>query len=179
MCPSPERATPPLALALAESLHHSAQRPKMARAWREAREVLRGHVPEAPLPQGSQPPCLGEPRKPQDKLTFLVSPVLQNINQLVAVLARYDTPLPEQVIEVPKISCPPRFSRTVLLTPLMAEQPVVVPLPETGVVQAWVCDASGQRWSRVWRSTGRIYWWHPATGHVQWNPGRYINTGQG
>ena len=46
---------------------NSAQRQKTARAGREARVVLHGHVPEATLRQGSQPPCLGEPRGPQDQ----------------------------------------------------------------------------------------------------------------
>ena len=41
-----------VAMALAESTHHSAQRQKTARAGREARDALHGHVPEAPLPQG-------------------------------------------------------------------------------------------------------------------------------
>ena len=111
-------------------------------------------------------------------------PVPQMVDQPVAVLARFDLPIPEQVIEVPKISCPPRFSRTALRSPQMAEQLVEVPLPAMGVVQAWVRDANGQRWSRVWESRGRIYWWHPDSDHVQWNtppgitarPGRYINT---
>ena len=97
---------------------------------------------EAPLPQGGRPPCLGEP--PQDNfqkhtveqfaddvpmLTLLDSPVPRKVGQLVAALARYDAPVPEQVIEVPKISCPPRFSRSVLRTPQMAEQLVEVPVP--------------------------------------------------
>ena len=60
-------------------------------------------------------------------LTLLDSPVPQVVDHLVAVLAGYDTPIPEQVIELPKISCPPRFSRTVLGTPQMAEQLVEVP----------------------------------------------------
>ena len=30
----------------------------------------------------------------------------QMVDQLVAVLARYDTPIADQVIEVPKVSCP-------------------------------------------------------------------------
>ena len=108
----------------------------------EARVAQHGHVPEAPLPQGSRPPCLGEPRGPQDKvqqrtmeqladdvpmLTLPDSPVPQMVDQLVAVLARYDTPIREQVVEVPKISCPPRFSRTVHRTPQMTGQLVEVP----------------------------------------------------
>ena len=40
-----------VAMALAESTHHSAQRQKTARAGGEARDALHGHVPEAPLPQ--------------------------------------------------------------------------------------------------------------------------------
>ena len=119
----------------------------------EARVALHGHVPEAPLPQGSRPPCLGESRGPQDKvqqriieqladdvptLTLLDSPVPQMVDQLVAVLARYDTPIREQVVEVPKISCPPRFSRTVHRRPQMTEQLVEVPtLLSYATLQQW------------------------------------------
>ena len=42
-----------VAMALAESTHHSAQRQKTARAGREARDALHGHVPEASLPIGA------------------------------------------------------------------------------------------------------------------------------
>ena len=128
-----ERLT--VAILLAETHHHAAPRGQnMARSRGKARAVLQGH------PQGSRPPCLGETRGPQDKvqqrtmarddvpmLTLLDSLVPQMVDQLVAVLARYDTPIREQVSEVPKISCPPRFSRTVLRTPQMAEQLVEVP----------------------------------------------------
>ena len=69
--------------------------------------------------------------------------------------------------KISKISRPPL--RRVLPVPQLAEQLVDVPLPATGVVQAWVRDANHQRWSRVWDSTGQICWWHPASGHVQWN----------
>ena len=41
-----------VAMALAKSTHHSAQRQKTARAGGEARDALHGHVPVAPLPQG-------------------------------------------------------------------------------------------------------------------------------
>ena len=60
-------------------------------------------------------------------LTLLDSPVPQMVDQLVAVLARYDMPLADQVIEVPKVSCPARCGRTVLCTPQTAEQLVEVP----------------------------------------------------
>ena len=56
-----------VAMALAEFTHHSAQCQKTARAGREARVVLHGHVPVAPLPQRSRPPSLGEPRGAQDQ----------------------------------------------------------------------------------------------------------------
>ena len=45
----------------------------------------------------------------------------------MAVLARYDMPLADQVIEVPKVSCPARCGRTVLCTPQTAEELVEVP----------------------------------------------------
>ena len=37
----------------------------------------------------------------------LADSVAQMVDQLVAVLARYDMPLADQVIEAPKVSCPP------------------------------------------------------------------------
>ena len=65
-------------------------------------------------------------------LPALDVPVPQMVDQPVAVLARFDLPIPEQVVEVPKISCPRRFSRTALRSPRMAEQLVEVPLPAMG-----------------------------------------------
>ena len=48
---------------LATYEHHAAPRGhSRARSGEEARDVLHGRVLEAPLPQGSRPPCLGEPR---------------------------------------------------------------------------------------------------------------------
>ena len=109
-----------VAMALAESTHHSAQRQKTARAGGEARVVLHGHVPEAPLPQGSRPPCLCEPRGPQDQdqlrtmeqaaayapmVQILDIPVPQLVDQLADVMRFFDKlqPVPEQAIDVPKI----------------------------------------------------------------------------
>ena len=81
-------------------------------------------------------------------LTHLDSPVPQKVEQLVAVLARFDAPIPEQVIEVPKISCPPRFSRIVLRTPQMAEQLVEVPVPSVleVTIMAPFVDTAGRTW---------------------------------
>ena len=46
---------------------------------------------------------------------------------MVASLLHLDTPIPEEVIEVPKISSSSRCSRTVLSEPQTAEQLVEVP----------------------------------------------------
>ena len=116
-------------MALAEYQHHGAQRQKTARAGGVVRVALHGHGPEEPPPQpelfqlfeeepgGSRPPCLGEPRGPQDKdqlraveqiadyapmVQILDSPVPHMVVQLVAVLTDVDSLIPEQVIAVPK-----------------------------------------------------------------------------
>ena len=49
------------------------------------------------------------------------------VEQLVDILAPVDFRVAEQVIEVPKIVCPPRAARTVLRAPQTAEQLVEVP----------------------------------------------------
>ena len=53
--------------------------------------------------------------------------VPQMVEQLVDILAPLDFRVAEQVIEVPKIVCPPRAARTVLRAPQTAEQLVEVP----------------------------------------------------
>ena len=53
--------------------------------------------------------------------------VPQMVEQLVDILAPLDSRVAEQVIEVPKIVCPPRAARTVLRAPQTAEQLVEVP----------------------------------------------------
>ena len=53
--------------------------------------------------------------------------VPQMIEQLVDILSPLDFPVPEQVIEVPKIVCPPRAARTVLRVPQTVEQLVEAP----------------------------------------------------
>ena len=52
--------------------------------------------------------------------------VPQMVEQLVDFLAPLDFSVSEQVIEVPKIVCPPRAARTVLRAPQTAEQLVEV-----------------------------------------------------
>ena len=111
-----------LALALSVNEHHTSRGQRKDRAGEEAREVLHGHVPEAPppsSPQGSRPPCLGEPRGPQERIQMrtmeqladvvpmvqiLDIPVPQMVEQLADIMRFFDTlVVPEQVIEVPKI----------------------------------------------------------------------------
>ena len=132
-----------VAMALAESTHHSAQRQKMARAGREVRVEPHGEVPEAPLPQGgSRPPCLGVSREPQVELErhvmedlgtvcpfvqILDLPVPQMVDYVMDALRILDRPIVEQVIEVPKISCLPCPSRSPVSVPQSAEQLVEVP----------------------------------------------------
>ena len=53
--------------------------------------------------------------------------VPQVVDQPMNVLTRFDIPVPEQVIEVPKISCPSRPHRAVLREQQTAEQLVDVP----------------------------------------------------
>ena len=61
-------------------------------------------------------------------LQFILDcPVPQMVDQLLSLLAPLDSFVPEQVIEVPKISTPSRCPRTVLSVPQTAEQLVEVP----------------------------------------------------
>ena len=55
--------------------------------------------------------------------------VPQMVEQLVDILAPLDFRIAEQVIEVPKIVCPPRAARTVLRAPQTADLLVEVPTP--------------------------------------------------
>ena len=142
--------------------------------------------------KGSRPPCLGEPRRPQEQVQrhtmeqladvapmvpFLAVPEPQMVDQLVAMVKHVDSVVPEQIIAVPKISWPSRFPRTVLCEPQKAEQLVEVPVPAPSFSD-WV------RWEEAYRRTG-----HTWLGGFEWrlipsrgttaSPGRYINTGQG
>ena len=99
------------------------------------------------------------------------------VDQLVAVIKLVDSVLPEQIIAVPKISCPSRFPRTVLREPQKAEQLVEVPVPVPSFSD-WV------RWEETSRCKG-----HTWLGGFEWrlipsrrttaSKGRYRNTGQG
>ena len=125
------------------------------RAGRWSRDVLHGQVPGAPTPQpelfqlyeeepgGSRPPCLDEPRGPQDKdqqrtmeqaadfapiVQILDAPVAQMVEQLPNLSQFFDTlmPDPEQVVEVPKILLDDFPTRTAVRGTQLAEQLVEV-----------------------------------------------------
>ena len=55
--------------------------------------------------------------------------VPQMVEQLVDILAPLDFPVPEQVVEVPKIPCSPRAARTVFRAPQTVKQLVEAPTP--------------------------------------------------
>ena len=156
-----------VAMALAEMSHHTAPRgPKTARAGEEDYEMhytatVRTHPPsqvagteyyelsdEEVVPaRGSRPPCLGEPRGPQERdqprtveqfavyapmVQILDAPVPQLVEQLPDILHFFDTltPVPEQVIEVPKIvldGVPVRISvRDTQLVEQLVEVPTII-----------------------------------------------------
>ena len=170
-----------VAVALAECQHHTAQRQKTARAGREEQVALHGHGPEQlpsqpelfqlfeEEPCGSRPPCLSEPRGPQEKVQqrsvdqiadyALMVQILDTskphmVDQLEAVLTQVDSFVPEQVIAVPKISSPPRCSRTVLGEPQtkqLVEAPTLVSI--VAVFKHIVDTPVGARWSWQWRSS--------------------------
>ena len=145
-----------VAMALAESTHHSAQRPKKARAREEEREVhytaaFRTTVPppEPELfdlfeePGGGRPDLLLEPQGQQlgvprhfvehladlaPMVQILDIPVPQMGVELADILKCVDLQAPiEQVIDVPRISQDSIQPRSVLRRPQTAEQLVEVP----------------------------------------------------
>ena len=217
-----ERMT--VAMALAESTHHSSRGQTIARAGVWGREMnctatIRDrptHQPELfslheEEPGGSRPDRLFEVR-PQEavqrhtveqladdapRVPTLDVPVLLMVGQLVEVFRYIDTVVPEQVIDVPKISssCHSR-RRRVCFAEEMAEQLVKVPVPSprdcvisatlTEVVLARRLDTAGRQWWLCAGARGSC-WWLVGTRFTQSNPpvgltaspGRKINTGQG
>ena len=140
-----ERMT--VAMALAESTHHSSRGQKTARAGVWGREMnYTATIRDPPTPQpelfslyeepgGVRPDWLSEVR-PQDRdqivdavpgLPALGVPVPQMVDQPLVLLAAFDVLVPEQVIEVPKLLTPARCPRTVLSMPQTAEQLVEAP----------------------------------------------------
>ena len=147
-----------VAMALAESTHHSSRGQKTARAGVWGREMnYTATIRDPPTlqpelfslyeePGGARPDRLSEVR-PQDRvlrrtvdqivdavpgLPALDVPVPQMVDRPLVLLAPFDVLVPEQVIEVPKMSTPTPCPRTVLSVPqtaeLLVEAPKVVPL---------------------------------------------------
>ena len=126
--------------------------PGPGRRGREEHDALRRQRPPSPQPElfqlyeeepgGSRPPCLGEPRGPQEKVQQCtveqiadVVPMVQILDtagllgrhQVVEVLRMLDVPVIEQVIAVPKISLDRVPQRSALPVSQTAEQLVEVP----------------------------------------------------
>ena len=138
-----------IAMALASALQHSADKTTRAQhnvprgqmnAGTEYYELSDEDVVPA---RGSQPPCLGEPRGPQDRdqlrtveqtadyapmVPILDAPVAQMVEQLPNLTQFFDIlrPDPEQVIEVPKILPHDVPSRRLSRDTQLAEQLVEV-----------------------------------------------------
>ena len=80
---------------------------------------------------------------PVSLVPLLHDVVPQMVEQLVDFLAPLDFRVAEQVIEVPKIVCPPRAARTVLRVPQTAEQLVEVPTEPAEVLAVTAVQAMG------------------------------------
>ena len=150
-----------IAMALAESQHHTSRGQKKARAGEEGHrneyEAPRRQKPPPPpaffrlfdeedAERGLRPACLAEPRGPQERVQLrtvehiadvvpmvqiLDAPVPQvgdqGVDQLVVAFRHLDLLIPEQVIEVPKISSSRRDCRRRRVPVVQAEQLVEVP----------------------------------------------------
>ena len=120
-------------MALAESLHHSAQRPEKARAREVEEQDKHEALRRQKAPPGKRPGVLkGSPsRRGYELVQALAVPVLQMVEQRVEVLSFPRSSLPavaEQVTEVPALSLPVcAVQRVVPLEPQMAEQMEEVP----------------------------------------------------
>ena len=168
-------------------------------------------VDDVPAARGSRPDRLLDVSGPQERVQrrtveqivdpvpevpLLDAPVPQTVDQLVEVLRPLDTVVPEQVIEVPKITFHDAIpQRAVLPVPQMAEQLVDEPVPsfdDFELVEAGeeeeeeeeeelphmvprvipgtrARDAEGHEWSRVVGPAG-VYWWRHGTSIAQWTP---------
>ena len=144
-----------VAMALAERTHHSSRGQTIARAgvWGHEQNFT-ATIRDPPTPQpelfelsfeeepgGARPDRLSEVRPQARDLRRTVDqfvgavpgfpaldvPVPQMVDQPVVLLAAFDVLVPEQVIEVPKMSTPSRCPRAFLSVPQTAEQLVEFP----------------------------------------------------
>ena len=154
-----------------------------------------GDVPAAGLRSG----VLAEPR-PQERVLrhtvehivdlvrvapmvqILDAPVPQTVDQLQDITRFFDTllPVPEQVIEVPKILLDDVPVRAVLNDPQLAEQLVEVPTlvssslrldaKEEDTIVAMASDAFDRTWFQVSGPRGHCWWWLSGSRPTQWDP---------
>ena len=138
-----------VAVALAAAAHHSAQPNAALRGQKPGTRAKEGEVREehqalrgqTRLPPGMRPARLvGVQPQGHVKRHFaehlaelaplvqiLDAPVPQLVDNVMDAFRFLDQPMTEQVIEVPRISCPPCPSRSQVPVPLTAEQLVEVP----------------------------------------------------
>ena len=171
-----------IAAALATFTHHSALRGQTT-ATRTGEE---GHEDkhDAPQRQKPSPPsrCSSQPVRRRARreaacqpggaaratgtgpcmVQILDIPVPQMVDQPVAVLKHLDTPIPEQVIAMPKISSSSRCSRTVLREPQTAEQLVEGPPDVIAKIRLFepIADIPALRGPI---GTGGLLWFPPST----------------
>ena len=158
-------------------------------------------VDDVPVAGGSRPHRLLDVSGPQERVQWhtleqiddsvLVVPLLhtfvpQTVDQQVEVLRLIDTVVPEQVIDVPKITSQDVIpQRAVLRVPQMAEQLVDEPMPsfdDFELVEEEEEEDEQQQPSLVPESYFRddfgrvcgpegVYWWMIGTSTVQWPSG--------
>ena len=211
-----------IAAALATSLHHSSRGQRKARAGEEESETkytakVRKTPPPQPVlfklfdeePGGGRPEAFAEPRPQERVLRHTaeqigdVAPVVpalgvpepQMVDQLVAVLKPVDSPVPDQIIAVPKISLPSRPLRAALAVTQMVEQLVEVPtdvvvLMETDTENGeeeeeeeeerctWI-DDNDDAWALIRPPGRRPFWRNLLRGYSQWHPPWEPPPGQG
>ena len=150
-----------VAMAHAESSHHSAQRQKTARAGGEARDALHGLVREAPLSHGHVL------RHVVGHLSVLALdvPVPPMVHQLpdIEQFFRALSPDPELVIEVPKILPFDVPMRAAVRVPQLAEQAGGSADDHILFLVTAVCGAARRHSSSWWWRTNfwssRVFLW--------------------
>ena len=151
-------------------------------------------------PGGGRPEAFAEPRPQERVLRHTaeeigdVAPVVptlgvpepQMVLQLVAVLKPVDSPVPEQIIAVPKISLPSRPLRAALAATQMVEQLVEVPADVVVLMErdtedeeedeeeeeerrTWI-DDNDDAWALIRPPGRRPYWVNLRQRFSQWHP---------
>ena len=105
-----------VAMALAEKLHHSAQRPEMARAGEEESELnftaaVRTTPPPQPVlfslfdeePGGRRPASLAEPPRPQERVQRHTVEHIVDLVRVAPMVQILDAPVPQTVEQLPDI----------------------------------------------------------------------------